>query len=1202
MVKAFNNVTNIQNITGNSVPYACHQVQLRDGSGNAVAQSSAIHLKFGAGTLADNGSGYITAIDGLSGNYVAGAGSPGRSAPATAQVTLSTSPATVPEGTPVTVTATLSSALSRPVTIPLALTSGTADEGDHGTLATITINGGSLSGSGTITTTLDADGDDETFTVAVDTANLPATVTAGTPVSNTVTITDSHEGEVSTEPIFPAAPATLTAVAGNRQVELSWGGVLLATGWEYSKDNGATWSTTGSTSTGYTVTGLSNGTSYNFKVCAVRQPLPIVPVQSGTASATATATPVAGNAPTGQPTLSGTERVGHVLTAATSAIADQDGLTTPGWSYQWIRVEEGSTNTDITGATSSTYTLAAADQGKKVRVKVTFTDDGSTTHTLESADSGVIAAAHTAAPETVASVNVVHNGSSLTVSWSAPARATHYDVTYSGGGVNARAAWNRAATTITITCDSREGYENQNCVSGTNSYTVGVRARNAVGASGWVNSAQVSFPAPDPVAAVRAVHRGNSLEVSWDAPARATHYDVTYSGGGVNARAAWNRAATTITITCDSRSGYENQNCVSSSAPYTVGVRARNAGGESAWVNSPEAAPPALSVADATVAEPGEGLSATLDFVVTLSHAASAAVSVDYATSNGTATAGADYTATTGTLSFAAGETTKMVSVSVLNDAHNEGSETLTLTLSNATGAVIADGTATGTITNDDPIPQAWLSRFGRTVAHQVLDAVDARMDSQPTPGLAMTLAGQPVQWPTGDGQPVAEQVVEQLAQWVSISSDGATGAVRSLQENNLLANSSFAFGSQASGGGQFSLWGRGAVSNFDGREGELTLDGQVTSWMLGTDWSWGQQPDGGEARRSTAGLLLSRSSSDGSYDSPGSSGSGDVDATLTGVFPWARHRFTNRLEAWGVAGYGQGELEVTPKLSTGQDGATLTTDLNLWLAAAGLRGTLLDGGNHGITLTGKTDVMAVGTSSAQVTGANGNLAAAEATVTRLRLGLEAQRPFSFGEPDATARATLTPSLELGLRHDGGDAETGFGLDLGGGITLSHPDRGLQAEVRGRGLLSHAADGFRDHGFSASLSWQQRPDSDLGALLSLTQTMGGSSSGGADALLSRVNLEGLAASEDEGNGLTHQRLDLQLSYGFLALGDRFTLTPELGLGLYNSGRDYRVGWSLKRLAETGSLDLSFDVTRRESSKDGDAAPEHGVQLGLTSQW
>ena len=608
-----------------------------------------------------------------------------------------------------TVTATLSRSLSAAVTIPLTVTRGTSEDGNHGTLSAITITGGSLSGSETITTTSDADGDDETFTVAVTTANLPSGVSGGSPVSKTVTITDIHEGEISTDPIFPSAPATFTAQAGDWQVVLSWGGVLLATGWEYSKDNGATWSTTGSASTGTTVTGLTNGTSYSFKVRAVRQlPAPF-PSQTGRASSTASATPVAGNAPTGQPTVSGTERVGHVLAAATSGIADEDGLSSPGWTYQWVRVEEGSTNTNIT---SATYTLAAADAGKKVRVKVSFTDDGNTAHTLESVDSGVIAAAHTAAPEPVAAVNVTHKGNSLEVSWNAPARATHYDVTYGGGGVNARAAWNREGTSITITCDSREGYENQNCVSGGTVYTVGVRARNAVGTSAWVNSAQAILPVPDAVTEVRAVHRGNSLEVSWDAPAGATHYDVTYTNtsSGGNARAAWNRAGTSLTITCDSRPEHRNQSCVESSTPYTVGVRARNAGGESSWVDSDPATPPALSMANATAAEPGAGGTATLDFVVSLSHAAAAAVSVDYATSNGTAASGS--------LTFAAGETTKTVSVSVLNDAHDEGSETLTLTLSNVTGATIADGEGTGSVTNDDPIPQAWISRFGHTVAH----------------------------------------------------------------------------------------------------------------------------------------------------------------------------------------------------------------------------------------------------------------------------------------------------------------------------------------------------------------------------------------------------------------------------------------------------------------------------------------------------
>ena len=111
--------------------------------------------------------------------------------------------------------------------------------------------------------------------------------------------------------------------------------------------------------------------------------------------------------------------------------------------------------------------------------------------------------------------------------------------------------------------------------------------------------------------------------------------------------------------------------------------------------------PPGLTVADAQVEE---AANATLAFAVTLNRAPSGTVTVGYATSDGTATAGSDYTAASGTLTFAAGETEKTVSVPVLDDAHDEGSETLTLTLSNASGAHIEDGSATGTINNTDHI------------------------------------------------------------------------------------------------------------------------------------------------------------------------------------------------------------------------------------------------------------------------------------------------------------------------------------------------------------------------------------------------------------------------------------------------------------------------------------------------------------------
>src|SRR5262249_25805247 len=110
---------------------------------------------------------------------------------------------------------------------------------------------------------------------------------------------------------------------------------------------------------------------------------------------------------------------------------------------------------------------------------------------------------------------------------------------------------------------------------------------------------------------------------------------------------------------------------------------------------------PTLSVADATVAE-GDSGSHDLAFTVTLSAAAPSPVTVAYATGNGTATAGSDYAAASGSLTFAPGETSKVVHVQVFGDTAVEGNETLALTLSSPSGATLADGAAIGTISNDD--------------------------------------------------------------------------------------------------------------------------------------------------------------------------------------------------------------------------------------------------------------------------------------------------------------------------------------------------------------------------------------------------------------------------------------------------------------------------------------------------------------------
>ena len=118
---------------------------------------------------------------------------------------------------------------------------------------------------------------------------------------------------------------------------------------------------------------------------------------------------------------------------------------------------------------------------------------------------------------------------------------------------------------------------------------------------------------------------------------------------------------------------------------------------------------PTLSVADASVTEGNSGTH-QLAFAVSLSAAATAPVTVAYATSDGTATAGSDYTATHGTVTFAAGETSKVVNVSVLGDTVVEANETLNLTLSTPSGATLAHGSAVGTIINDDTAPLPTLS------------------------------------------------------------------------------------------------------------------------------------------------------------------------------------------------------------------------------------------------------------------------------------------------------------------------------------------------------------------------------------------------------------------------------------------------------------------------------------------------------------
>ena len=560
---------------------------------------------------------------------------------------------------------------------------------------------------------------------------------------------------------------------------------------------------------------------------------------------------------------------------------------------------------------------------------------------------------------------------------------------------------------------------------------------------------------------------------------------------------------------------------------------------------------------------------ASLAFVVTLSRARAAQTTVAYATSDGTATAGSDYTAASGTLTFAAGETEHTVSVPVLNDALDEGSETLTLTLSNPAPSAyvhLADAEATGTIDNTDPMPKAWLSRFGRTVGSQVLEAVSERVDGGRSASHlnvgGVSLGG--VATPLDDTARLTPS--DWLARQMAEETEARHSRERTLTAHDLLLGSSFHLVSQAgeAGGAAWSAWGRVSTGGFSAEVDGVTLDGDVVTGLLGFDAEW---------RRLLAGVLLLRSEGDGGYNQQDGDSSGTLESTLTGVYPYARLLLGGRLSVWAVAGVGAGDLHLT------HGAEVYDVGLDVRLGALGVRGGLPAVGGFDLTL--KSDVLWVRTASDAVTE---RLSAASAEVNRLRLILEGGRPWTLA-----SGAELAPTLQVGLRHDSGDAETGTGIEVGAGLRYSAGMLSIEGQVRT--LLAHEAGGYEEWGASGSIRLSPNA-SGLGPSLAVLPSWGAPGSGAA-RLWSQPDASSLLRSDAPAPG----RLDAELAYGVAALRGKGVLTPYARLALAEGdGRSWHLG---ARLALAESLNLSLEGGSRQRAGRRAA---HDLTLRAATPW
>ena len=235
------------------------------------------------------------------------------------------------------------------------------------------------------------------------------------------------------------------------------------------------------------------------------------------ATGAVSAAPTPNSPATGAPTISGTAQVGQTLTAATSGIADADGLANATFSYQWL-----ADDTDIAGATGLTYTLTDSEESKAIKVQVSFTDDADNGETLTSAATAAVVAAvaqPTEPPDKPTGLEATESDGQVVLTWDDPGDDSitgyvilrripgvdpegHFDVLVANTGT--------AATTYT-----------DDTVSAETRYTYRIKAINGAGTSErsrWSHIDTPAAPVPDQPTGLEATESDGQVVLTWDDP------------------------------------------------------------------------------------------------------------------------------------------------------------------------------------------------------------------------------------------------------------------------------------------------------------------------------------------------------------------------------------------------------------------------------------------------------------------------------------------------------------------------------------------------------------------------------------------------------------------------------------------------------------------------------------------------------------
>ena len=531
--------------------------------------------------------------------------------------------------------------------------------------------------------------------------------------------------------------------------------------------------------------------------------------------------------------------------------------------------------------------------------------------------------------------------------------------------------------------------------------------------------------------------------------------------------------------------------------------------------------------------------------------------------------AGLDYTSTMGTLHFEPGETGATIAVSTLTDELADDVERFTLELSDSVEATVADATGVGTITDD---PTARIEAVNRTILPEVgraiaFNAVTCRFDRP----LSTVRAGNGTRSSAGRlslshqllaaGRRISptDRWSSPVGSWSSPATDPwDLHTSTPLTFEQALGNSSFLMPSttEPDGAGRYTAWGCADYYRLaGGRNGRISWDGIAFSAQIGADVALSSDM--------LAGVAVSRSRSSFNYTGLGG-GADDVGVNvlwLTGVNPNLAWSITPQLDVWGTVGHAWGGLQIDDKLGAG----SLSSAATLNSGMVGINGRLLARGGTTLRLRGEGGLAHLG-----VAGDGDVLSAVGLDMRRVRLSTEASYEHVF-----PFESTLTPWGELGLRHDGGDGETGAGLEVRGGLRYRHVPRGLTIEGYARRLVVHEG-AVRESGVGLLLRVDPG-ESGLGASMSLTPAWGETASGlqqlwdgGANAFM---------AYDRPG-----ARMDARFAYGVPALRGRSLLTSFATVNLARElGQGYGLGTTLA-VGRAATVSLEAERRRRLAAR------------------